>query len=151
MLLPCISFAQKWNNEGVYAMPEINDKKVRLKPWDTIREAFTFTFDSFKYSYAVMRPNGRVAVSVDYEEYGTWKIYKDTTLSEPDKQTGKEHPFERMYAILDDGRIYGYFEPVNAVDSNFSAGSNTPLSFIRNNKVFNYSRKIGRPLQTSPR
>ena len=94
MLLPFISFAQKWNNEGVYAMPEINDKKVRLKPWDTIREAFTFTIDSFKYSYAVMRPNGHVAVSVDYEEYGAWKIYKDTTLSEPDKHSGKEFTFE---------------------------------------------------------
>lgn len=146
LLLPVMSFSQKWNYNGVYTLPDAKDMKVRLKVWDTIREVFTFAADSFKYSYAVMRPNGRVAVSVDYDEYGTWKIYRDTTLAETDKHTGKQFTFARKYAILDDGRIYGYFEPAAAADSVYIP-DNTTLVFIRNNKKFDYTRKPGRPLQ----
>jgi hypothetical protein len=144
LLLPCITFAQKQNYGGVYKTPE-PDPKAHLKVWDTIRESYTFIADSFKYSYSVMRPNGRGAVSVEYDEYGTWKISRIDSEKRKDA-SGNEGLQYRIFVAADEGRMNGYFETPPYPGAQNDPGHGPRNAFFYNNRKFIFAEPARKPL-----
>ena len=145
LLVPCIVYAQKPNYDGVYKTP-VPDTKARLKFWDTIRESYTFIADSFRYSFSVMRPNGRGQdVSVEYDEYGIWKIIRTDTEKHKDV-AGNENLQYRIYITADDGRMTGYFEtpPNPEVQDNMEHGPRN--AFYYNKREFFFAEPTRRSL-----
>lgn len=119
--------------KAVYTLPD--NAKRRLKAFDTIRESYTFTTDSFKYAYAVMRPTVQnKIISADYVEYGKWYMGDEVTLVVVDTNNNKGS-FMRQMVLIDDKEV-GYFAPEWASHDRFILNGNKDTVFVKNKRVF---------------